>query len=360
MKNDIPLVEYQHGDQKQLWTLVRGRNTAQKIVLRARIVLKALDGKTRYGIANEQGISRSTVYLWIGRYKEGGVPNLLKDAPRPGRIPSLSEEKEKAIVEATLHRKPENATHWSVRLMAKAQGVSRMAVQRIWKKYNLKPHLVRTFKLSNDFHFVEKVKDIVGLYMNPPDKALVFSVDEKSQIQALDRMQPSLPMTQGHRGTITHDYKRHGTTTLFAALNVLDGTVMGECMPKHRQSEFLKFLKRIAKETPNDLDLHLIVDNYSSHKGAKVRQWLEKHPRIHFHFTPTSASWLNLVERFFSELTMKKIRRGAFKSVQALIDSIMDFLAQHNQNPKIFTWTKDAGTIIDKVNKCTEALGTLH
>jgi transposase len=294
------------------------------------------------------------------RYKEGGIPNLLKDAPRPGRIPSLSEEKEKAVVDATLHVKPENATHWSVRLMAKSQSVSRMTVQRIWKKYNLKPHLVHTFKLSSDRPFIEKVKDVVALYLNPPDKALVFSVDEKSQIQALDRLQPGLPLTKGHRSTLPHDYKRYGTTTLFAALNVLDGKVIGEYMAKHRQSEFLKFLKRINKETPADLDLHLIVDNYSSHKGGNVEQWLARHPRIHFHFTPTSSSWLNLVERFFSEITTKMIRRGVFTSVQSLVDSIMNFLKKHNQNPKKYVWTKDAGTIIDKVNMCKVALGTGH
>jgi len=360
MKNNIPLIEYQQGDRERLLSLVRGRNTAQKIVKRAEIVLEALSGSTKYSIAHKLGVTRPTVYLWLNRYKAGGVSALLQDAPRPGRIPSLSEKKEKAVVEATLHSKPENATHWSVRLMAKSQDVSRMAVQRIWKKYNLKPHLVHTFKLSNDSRFVEKVKDVVGLYLNPPDKALVFSVDEKSQIQALDRLQPSLPLAQGHRSTMPHDYKRHGTTTLFAALDVVNGKVIGECMPKHRQSEFLKFLRRIHKETPNDLDLHLIVDNYSSHKGEKVSRWLEKHPRIHFHFTPTSSSWLNLVERFFSEITTKMIRRGVFTSVQSLIDSIMSFLAQHNRNPKKFVWTKDAGTIIAKVNNCKEALGTAH
>ena len=360
MKRERALLEYQPNDQQELLKLVRGRNTAQKIVLRAWIILKAMEDKTRRRIANEMGISRSTVYLWVGRYREGGVPALLKDAPRPGRIPSITGQKEKAIIEATLHSTPENATHWSVRLMARAQKVSRMTVHRIWKKYNLKPHLVHTFKLSKDPHFVEKVKDVVGLYLNPPDKALVFSVDEKSQIQALDRTQPGLPLKKGRCGTMTHDYKRHGTTTLFAALNVLDGTVIGECQPKHRQPEFLKFVKRIDKETANELDLHLIVDNYSSHKGSRVKHWLAKHPRLHLHFTPTSASWLNLVERFFSELTMKRLRRGVFKSVQALQESIMDFLEQHNQSPRIFIWTKDAGTIIDKVNKCTEALGTIH
>jgi len=360
VKRERALLEYQPNDQQELLKLVRGRNTAQKIVLRAWIILKAMEDKTRRRIANEMGISRSTVYLWVGRYREGGVPALLKDAPRPGRIPSITGQKEKAIIEATLHSTPENATHWSVRLMARAQKVSRMTVHRIWKKYNLKPHLVHTFKLSKDPHFVEKVKDVVGLYLNPPDKALVFSVDEKSQIQALDRTQPGLPLKKGRCGTMTHDYKRHGTTTLFAALNVLDGTVIGECQPKHRQPEFLKFVKRIDKETANELDLHLIVDNYSSHKWSRVKHWLAKHPRLHLHFTPTSASWLNLVERFFSELTMKRLRRGVFKSVQALQESIMDFLEQHNQSPRIFIWTKDAGTIIDKVNRCTEALGTIH
>ena len=360
MKRNRALPEYQPDDQQELLKLVRGRNTAQKIVLRAWIILKAMEDKTTRAIATEMGVSRSTVYLWIGRYRERGVPALLKDAPRPGRIPSITGQKEKAIIEATLHTTPENTTHWSVRLMARAQKVSRMTVHRIWKKYNLKPHLVHTFKLSKDPHFVEKVKDVVGLYLNPPDKALVFSVDEKSQIQALDRTQPGLPLKKGRCGTMTHDYKRHGTTTLFAALNVLDGTVIGECQPKHRQPEFLKFVKRIDKETANELDLHLIVDNYSSHKGSRVKHWLAKHPRLHLHFTPTSASWLNLVERFFSELTMKRLRRGVFKSVQALQESIMDFLEQHNQSPRIFIWTKDAGTIIDKVNKCTEALGTIH
>jgi transposase len=235
-----------------------------------------------------------------------------------------------------------------------------MTVHRIWKKYNIKPHLVRTFKLSTDPHFIEKVTDVVGLYLNPPDKALIFSVDEKTQIQALDRSQPGLPLKKGRCGTMTHDYKRHGTTTLFAALNVLDGRVIGECMAKHRQTEFLKFLRRIDKETPNHLQVHLIVDNYSSHRGAKVAQWLLAHPRFHLHFTPTSASWLNLIERFFAELTTKRIRRSVFKSVDALKAAIMDFLDKHNLNPKVYAWTKDAGTIIDKVNKCKQTLGTVH
>jgi len=360
MKKDISLAEYQPGDKDMLRKLTRDGNTAQKHVLRAKIVLKMLDGQNKNGIARDLVLTRPTVYLWIRRYQEGGIANLLKDAPRPGRIPSISDEKEKAIVDATLHNKPENATQWSVRLMAQGQGVSRMTVQRIWKKYNLKPHLVSTFKLSSDIHFVEKVKDVVGLYLNPPDKALVLSVDEKSQIQALDRMQPGLPLRPGHCATQPHDYKRHGTTTLFAALNLANGRVIGECMPKHRQTEFLKFLKRIDKETMKELDLHLIVDNYSTHKGEKIQKWLAKHPRIHFHFTPTSSSWLNMVERFFAEITTKMIRRGVFTSVQSLIDSITDYLEKHNQNSKKYVWTKDAGVIIDKVNTCKDVLGTGH
>ena len=346
--------------KEDLNKLIKGRNTPQKIVLRARIAMKIEEGMPKKRIAEGLNISRSTVYLWALRYKKGGVAALLKDAPRPGRIPLTTPQKEKEVVEATLHTLPSNATHWSIRTMAHLQGLSRMAVQRIWKKYNIQPHRMKTFKLSNDPHFVEKVQDVVGLYLNPPDKAFVLSVDEKSQIQALDRTQPGLPIKKGHAGTMTHDYKRHGTTTLFAALNVLDGKVIGACMPKHRQDEFLKFLKKIDRETPSSIDLHLIVDNYGSHKTKRVKEWLAKHPRFHMHLTPTSASWLNMVERFFSEITTKKIRRGVFKSVGTLIDTIMDFVKKQNENPKIFTWTKDADTILAKVAKCTEALGTGH
>ena len=360
MRKSEPIIENQPSDREKLIKLLRGRNTPQKVVNRATIVVQAIDGKARNKIARDLGVSRSTVYLWIRRYQEEGLQSLKKDKSRPGRIPEITVEKEKEIIDATLHDKPYNATHWSTREMAKSQGVSRMTVQRIWKKYNLKPHLTRTFKLSNDPHFVEKVEDVVGLYLNPPEKALVLSVDEKSQIQALDRTQPGLPMKKGRCGTMTHDYKRHGTTTLFAALNLLDGKVIGQCMPKHRQQEFLKFLKKIDQETPKDLALHLIVDNYQTHKTANVKKWLAKHPRFHLHFIPTSSSWLNLVERFFSELSSKVVRRGIFTSTQSLEATIMDFLQKHNENPKIFTWTKDAGTIISKVNKCAEALGTAH
>jgi transposase len=347
-------------ERQRIQGLARGRNTAQKVVLRAKIVLKKMEGLKQEAIAEQLGTSRVTVGLWLGRYQKGGIGALLKDAPRSGRIPKLSEDKEKTIVDTTLHSKPANATHWSVREMAKVQKVSRMAVHRVWKKYNIQPHRVKTFKISKDPYFVEKVKDIVGLYLNPPDRALVLSVDEKSQIQALDRTQPGLPMKKGHAGTMTHDYKRHGTTTLFAALNMLDGKVISTCMKKHRQDEFLKFLKRIDQETPKDLDLHLIVDNYGAHKTARVQSWLKRHPRFNMHFTPTSSSWLNMVERFFSELTTKRVRRGVFRSVAELERAIMDFIEKHNEKPKIFTWTKDADTILAKVSKCKELLGTAH
>lgn len=351
---------YTEEEREQLQRLGRSRNTAQKVVLRSRIVLKKMEGLSQEIIGEQLGTSRVTVSLWQKRYQNGGIQTLLKDAPRSGRIPRLSEEKEKEIIEATLHSTPAEATHWSVRTMAEAQKISRMAVHRVWKKYNIKPHKVKTFKISNDPNFVEKVKDIVGLYLNPPDRALVLSVDEKSQIQALDRTQPGLPMKRGYAGTMTHDYKRHGTTTLFAALNILDGKVISACMQRHRQDEFLKFLKKIDKETPKDLDLHLIADNYGAHKTPRVQSWLKKHPRFTMHFTPTSSSWLNMVERFFSELTTKRVRRGVFRSVAELEKAILDFIEKHNEHPRIFTWIKDADTILAKVAKCKEVLGTGH
>ena len=244
--------------------------------------------------------------------------------------------------------------------MAKAQGISRMAVQRIWDRYGLKPHLTKTFKLSGDKHFVEKLYDVVGLYLNPPDKALVLCVDEKSQIQALDRTQPGLPIKKGRCGTMTHDYKRHGTTTLFAALSLLDGKVIGDCMARHRHQEFIRFLNKIDAETPSHLDLHLIVDNYATHKHPRVQSWMRRHPRFHIHFIPTSSSWLNLVERWFREITDKRIRRGSFHNVAELIAAIEDYLKCHNQNPRVFAWKASADSIMTKIAKCKEALGTLH
>jgi transposase len=244
--------------------------------------------------------------------------------------------------------------------MAKAQGVSEATVRRIWKQHNLKPHLVKTFKVSRDKHFVEKLHDVVGLYMNPPDKSLVLCVDEKSQIQALDRTQPGLPIKRGRCGTMTHDYKRNGTTTLFAALSMLDGRVIGDCLPRHRHQEFIRFLKRIDAETPPKLDLHLIVDNYGTHKHPRVKSWLQRHPRFHLHFTPTSSSWLNMIERWFRELTDKRIRRGSFRSVPELIEAIHEYLDNHNQNPKVFVWSAPVERILEKVAKCKEALDALH
>lgn len=347
-------------DKAALKKLINGRNTAQKIVIRAKIVLSYLEGTQKKTIAETIQIGRPTVDLWIKRYKENGIDGLLKDASRPGRKPQISPEKEKQIVEATLHTKPKDATHWSTRSLAKEQGVSKMAVQRIWKKYNLKPHLIKGFKVSRDKSFVEKVTDIVGLYMNPPEKAIVFCVDEKSQIQALDRTQPSLPLKKGRLGTMTHDYKRYGTSSLFAALNMYDGSVIGECYTRHTHKEFINFLKKVDKEISKDLELHIVIDNYSTHKTEAVEKWLSKHPRFHFHFTPTSSSWINMVERFFSKITDKLIRRSSFRSVEELESAILNFIATHNEDPKVYTWTKDADTIIAKWIKCKEALGALH
>jgi transposase len=347
-------------DRERLERLVRDRNTPQKVVWRARIVLSAGEGMGAVAIATTVGKSVLTVRRWRRRYAKAGVEGLLKDATRPpGRKP-LTPEMVKGVVELTLHEKPPNATHWSERTMAARVGIAPSSVHKIWHAHGLKPHLVKTFKLSRDPDFVAKVEDIVGLYVNPPDKALVLSVDEKSQIQALDRTQPGLPMKKGRAGTFTHDYKRHGTTTLFAAVNMLDGTIIGECMPRHRHREFLRFLKRIDKETLPHLDLHLIVDNYATHKTAAVKRWLKAHSRFHLHFTPTSSSWLNMVERFFAEITEKRIRRGAFKSVAELENAIMHYLQNHNANPKPFVWTKSAGEILEKVTRAKQALESVH
>lgn len=329
--------------------LARGRNTAQKVALRANIVLGHAEGLSKVALSERLQTSRPTVDVWLERFREGGVEALLRDAPRPGGKQPLAPEREAQIVEWTLHRTPKGQTHWSSRSLAKALGVGSTTVLNVWHKHGLKPHRTETFKLSRDPEFVAKVRDIVGLYLSPPEKALVFSVDEKSQIQALDRTQPGLPMKRGRCGTLTHDYKRHGTTTLFAALNVLDGTVIGECLPRHRQDEFLRFLRRLDRHTSKHLDIHLILDNYSTHKTPRVEQWFAKHLRFHRHFTPTSSSWLNLVERFFSALTTQALRRGVFRSVAALIDAIQTFLQAHNENPKIFIWRTDADTILAKV-----------
>jgi transposase len=346
--------------QARLEYLARSGKTPQKIAGRAKILLLAGQGVANSMIARTLGLSRPTILLWRDRFERFGVLGIIRDAPRPGRKKALSPEKVQAVIEATLHSQPEGQTHWSVRSMAQSQGLSRMAVQRIWKLHRLQPHRVESFKLSNDKQFVAKLHDVVGLYMNPPDKALVLCVDEKSQIQALDRTQPGLPMKKGRCGTMTHDYKRHGTTTLFAALNMLDGKVVGQCMPRHRSKEFVRFLATIDQNTLPELDLHLIVDNYCTHKSPLVKNWIKRHPRFHLHFIPTSSSWLNMIERWFRDITDKAIRRGVFTSVPALVKAIEQYLTAHNANPKIFTWTKDADTILAKVAKCKESLGTLH
>jgi transposase len=320
----------------------------------------AAAGALNHDIARELHISRPTVQLWRERFLALRLIGLEKDAPRAGRIPEIPQAKVKAVIEATLHSTPPNATHWSVRTMAKSQQISRMAVQRIWQQHNLKPHLIETFKLSRDKHFLEKLHDVVGLYLNPPDKALVLCVDEKSQIQALDRTQPLLPMRPGLPARQTHDYKRNGTTTLFAALSMLDGKVIGDCMPRHRHQEFIRFLKRIDAETPAQLGLHLIVDNYGTHKHPRVQSWLGRHPRFHMHFIPTSSSWLNMVERWFREITDKRLRRGTFAHVGSLVKAIEDYIDNHNQNPQAFVWTATPEKIMKKIAKCKEVFGTLH
>src|SRR6266545_2400956 len=330
---------------------IRAASTPQNIALRARLILMAGAGAANNRIADELGVSRSTVILWRARFADGGPSALTETAPGRGRKPSISAERIKAIVDATLHTKPPGATHWSCRTMAAAQGVSPATVQRIWDAHGLAPHRVRTFKLSRDPRFTEKLIDVVGLYLNPPDKAIVLCVDEKSQIQALDRTQPSLPLKKGRAGTMTHDYKRNGTTTLFAALDVLTGKVIGQCLPRHRHGEFLRFLRTIDRQVPKNLQVHLIVDNYGTHTHDNVKAWLAKHPRFHLHFTPTSSSWLNLVERWFRELTYKAIRRGVFRSVPELIAAIDEYLQAHNDDPKPFVWTATAESILDKVRR---------
>ena len=356
----IERIQLAPGDRERLEKLVRDRNTPQKVVWRARIVLLAAERVGAVEVARRVGKSVLTVRRWRRRYASAGVEGLLKDATRPpGRKP-LAPETIKRVVEMTVNETPPHGTRWSERTMAAKAGIAPSSVHKIWKAHGLKPHLVKTFKLSRDPDFVDKVEDVVGLYLNPPDKALVLCVDEKSQIQALDRTQPGLPMKKGRAGTMTHDDKRHGTTTLFAALNMLDGTVIGQCMPRHRHQEFRRFLKRIDKQTPAGLDLHLILDNYATHKTAAVRRWLENHPRFHLHFTPTSASWLNMVERFLAEITNQRIRRGTFKSVADLETAIMDYLENHNDNPKPFVWTAKTGDILEKVARAKQALESVH
>lgn len=321
------------------------------MVQRAQALLYAADGVSNSDIAGLVGVSRPTVLAWRREFVERGVAGLGKVAPGRGRKTSIPQAVIEKIVELTLHERPQGATHWSCRSMAAAVGVSPATVQRVWDARGLKPHLTETFKLSTDPRFEQKLVDVVGLYLNPPDKAIVLAMDEKSQIQALDRTQPSLPLKKGRAGTMTHDYKRHGTTTLFAALDVLTGKVIGKCFARHRHDEFLRFLRLIDTQVPRKLQVHMIVDNYGTHTHPDVTAWLAKHPRFHLHFTPTSSSWLNLVERWFADLTGKMIRRGVFGSVDDLIDAITEYLKVHNDDPKPFVWTATAESILEKVRR---------
>ena len=347
-------------DRKELLAVRQHRSTPQSIVLRINIVLGAAEGRANHALARELLTSLPTVLLWRRRYEAEGIVGILEDHPRAGRPKTITADKEAAIVEATLRTQPRNATHWSVRAMAAAQHVSAATVYRIWRRHHLQPHRVESFKFSTDPQFVAKVRDIVGLYMHPPERALVLSVDEKSQIQALDRTQPILPLRPGIPERQTHDYERHGTTTLFAALNVKVGSVIAACQPRHRHQEFIRFLERIDQNTPRRTPVHLILDNYGTHKHPEVRQWFEEHPRYHLHFTPTSASWINQVERWFAEITRKRIRRGTFGSVDALVKAIKDYVRASNANPQPFIWTATAHTILRKVSRYKRTSETGH
>ena len=346
-----PRLAVRPSERRQMLALCRSGGTPPSIALRLQIVLGAADGIANHALARKLSTSVPTVLLWGKRFESDGLASILRDAPRSGRPKWITGEKETAIVEATIRATPKDATHWSVRSMAAAQKVSPATVHRIWQKHRLQPHRVDRFKFSNDPAFASKVRDIVGLYMNPPDRAVVLSVDEKSQIQALDRTQPILPLRPGLPERQTHDYRRHGTTTLFAALNVLDGTVIGECHPRHRHQEFLRFLERIDKSVGPCLEVHLVLDNYGTHKHPAVKKWLSERPHYHVHFTPTGSSWLNQIERWFGEIIRKWIRRGTFRSVRALTIAIQDYLREYNTNPRPFQWVASASRIIRKVRK---------
>lgn len=337
----------------------RGRSTPARLVLRAKIVLAAAGGRENKDIAVELGCTRRTVGTWRNRFAQHGLKGIERDAPRPGRTASVRAVHEAEIIRKTTQETPPNATQWSTRTMAAAVGVSETTVRRVWRDNGLQPHRTKGFKVSNDPKFAEKLVDVVGLYLNPPEHALVLSCDEKSQIQALDRTQKSLPMFPGRLKTLTHDYKRNGTTTLFAAIELAEGKIISECLPRHRHQEWIKFLKKIDTETPPDLDLHLIVDNYATHKHPKVKNWLKRHKRFHIHFIPTSSSWLNVIERWFRDITQNRIRNGVFKSVAQLEQAIRDYIDHHNANPKTFVWTKKAEDILEKVARAHAALNKI-
>jgi transposase len=362
MANQTKVLELREGDRSVLEGWLRQRTLPRRQLERARIVLGAADGFSSRRLVREAGVARATVLHWIRRYEVEGLGGIMQDRPRCGRPRTITREIEQAVIDKTIDEKPpvEVATHWSTRLMAKALGISHDAVGRIWRKHALKPHQIKRFKLSRDPRLVEKLDDVVGLYVDPPMHAVVFSFDEKSQIQALDRTQPGLPLKKGRAGTMTHDYKRHGTTTLFAALNVATGETIHACMPRHRHQEFLKFLTKVEKNVEPGLEIHVILDNYATHKHENVQQWLKRHPRVHFHFTPTGASRLNLVERLFGELDQKQLKRLASNSVGDLIAAIERYLDHRNENPKPFVWTKSAQEIIRKIDRGLRTLNTIH
>ena len=347
-------------DLDRLHALVKDRNAPQKHVWRARIVLLSAEDVGTNAIMRETGKAKTCIWRWQERFAAEGVDGLLRDKTRPSRIPKLAASVAERVVELTMEPPPGETTHWTSALMAKAIGVSVSSVQRIWRGHGLQPHRVRQFKLSNDPEFVAKLRDVVGLYVNPPAHAVVLSLDEKSQIQALDRSQPGLPIKKGRAGTMTHDYVRNGTTTLFAAMNVLDGTVIGQNMQRHRHQEFIRFLNAIERKVPVGKVVHVILDNYAAHKHPAVRAWLARHPRWVFHFTPTSASWLNAVEGFFAILTKRRLKRGVFRSLVDLQAAINRFLNDHNAQAKPFQWLKDPDEIIAAVRRGHQALDSIH
>ena len=351
-----PKVEVNEEQREALHKLSKGRRTEVRVALRAEIVLAASSGLENTEIASELGVTRETVGRWRSRFIKEGVEGITSDLPRGGRKPTARSKAESQIIQVTTQQKPKNATHWSTRTLAEELGVTQSMIHRVWKANGLKPHLIKTFKVSNDPHFEEKLRDIVGLYMNPPENALVLSADEKTSIQALDRTQPSLPLVKGRCGTMTHDYKRNGTTTLFAAMELAQGEVIATCMQRHRHQEWIKFLVMIDEQTPRELDLHVIVDNYATHKHEKVKRWLKRHPRFHMHFIPTSSSWLNIVEGFFRNLDEKRLKRDAFRSVPQLIEAIMGYIDNHNDDPKPIVWTKAADEILEKVGRARAKL----
>lgn len=360
MGRPLAQLELDDTQRSELRGWARRPKTAQAMALRARIILLCADGLSNQEVAGEVGANRVTVGKWRQRFIQRGLDGLV-DAPRPGAPRRIGDEEIERVIARTLEETPKDATHWSTRSMAEATGLSRSSINRIWRAFSLQPHRIETFKLSNDPLFVAKVRDIVGLYMDPPDKALVLCVDEKSQMQALERTQPLLPLSTGFSACRTHDYVRHGTTTLFAALDAKTGEVIGKCFRRHRATEFVRFLRVIDESVPSDLDVHLILDNYSTHKTPAVRRWLARHPRFTVHFTPTYSSWINLVESWFAVLTNRRIRRGSFRSTRQLEQAVREYVKANNQSPKPFVWTKSAHDILVSVKRfCLRTSGSAH